>query len=213
MRQRTPRRDRGQIRFTDRDESVLRWIAAHGMARLDQIGQLLGGTTPVTRGTRDAWLRRMLCLGYVHDQRLRNEPRYVWLSDAGRRALGLDLPVWTPLPPRLPALYWSSEWARQQRLTPGDDWLPWFLLCAERRIAPDDPAALQLPDGQFETQAVIAVPPGLDDSVLWHRLQRLTPRPGRYILVAPMAAWDSALRLLARLPPGSAQVQAIAQPA
>lgn len=102
--QRKQRSDRGQPRTTDRDLTVLTWLAEQYGAPEDQIGKLLRPEAPVQRQvfSTAAAVQRWRNLGWVDTGRVQvGKPRWVWPKGfMSSRLLGWDVQPWTPSPVR-----------------------------------------------------------------------------------------------------------------
>lgn len=97
------RRDAGQMRWTERDLTVLPWIGEQYAVRFDQLQvllsrQLLGVTKEagqVAASTVHARVARWKEAGLVQTAALlQGEPGWVWLTRKGLRQAGLDYPLW-----------------------------------------------------------------------------------------------------------------------
>ena len=100
-----PRSDKGQIRITDRDIKILRWIGEQYVVRLDTLQKLLGrDALQETREegfVRESAARRVIArwkqerLVETH-KFFFNQPIWVWLSGKGLSDVGLDFKYWKP---------------------------------------------------------------------------------------------------------------------
>jgi len=125
------RRDAGEIRLTDRDLWVLRWIGEQYAMRMDQLGRLLGSkpgaATSVdgvlserrTRRIVERWRRA----GLVETRKiLYAEPGWVWLSRAGLRAVDLQVKYLSPRPMWLSHVFWCAEVRRRLEADGDVEW-------------------------------------------------------------------------------------------
>jgi hypothetical protein len=93
------RRDAGTIKVGPRDLVGMSWCAVHGAVRMDQLAQVFAQleghsvSTDAARKTIERWLGR----GWATSATLlvRERP-FVWLTPAGMRHTGLDLPTEVP---------------------------------------------------------------------------------------------------------------------
>lgn len=118
MEKRTPRRDKGQPRWTTRDVWLLRWIGAMYTVRVDQLQELLSlrplGKTQeegwLAEGTVRHWIERWRRAGILeHGVILAGKPGFVWLTRKGLRTLELPYRYWEPNPGKLRHLYYINE--------------------------------------------------------------------------------------------------------
>jgi hypothetical protein len=122
-RQRKERSDKGALRFTPRDERVLRWIGEMMVVREDQLQVLLGRDAQratqqsglVALGTVARVITRWEKAGLVGvDRAFAHTPRYVWLTLKAQRDVGL--PYKKTFEPERKALLRHYYYVNQARL-------------------------------------------------------------------------------------------------
>jgi hypothetical protein len=109
------RRDAGILQITERDLSVLTWIAEQYCVSFDHLQRLLAFYSPgstkrpdtlsvgATRNAIDRWLQ----LGYIEQPRkiIRSYSKHIWLSRKGLKELALSYSYYQPNPTTIPHLY------------------------------------------------------------------------------------------------------------
>lgn len=117
-RTRAPRSDRGQLRLTERDVSVLLWIGEMYAVRIDQLQRLLGRLSRhetqrdalVASKTAERVVARWQKGGLVErDKFLYGEPAWVWLSRKGLQQFELDYRYRPPSVAGLQHRYWTNQ--------------------------------------------------------------------------------------------------------
>lgn len=102
------RSDWGQVRATERDLYILRWVGEQFAIRLDHLKSLVEwyGGEAISESNVKRLVTRWQQAGWVEKQKLlAGKPQWLWLSKAGLETFGLDLPYWTPSIARLNHLY------------------------------------------------------------------------------------------------------------
>lgn len=115
---RKERRDKGQPRWTKRDQHLLTWVGEQYAVRLDQL-QVLLSREPLGETKEEDWVTESTvrhCLerwrrGGVakYASLVVGEPAWVWLTPKGLRLMGLEYRPWEPGLPRLRHLYYVNE--------------------------------------------------------------------------------------------------------
>jgi hypothetical protein len=107
-----PRRsDYGQVRATDRDLYLLKWIGEQYAVRVDQLKELAevykgsGLSVPTIKWLTGRWRDA----GWVEKQvLLAGQPQWVWLSREGYKDAGLEYPYARPSVSRLKHIYHTN---------------------------------------------------------------------------------------------------------
>ena len=108
------RQDKRQMRWTECDLAVLRWIGEQYAIRMDQLQGRLGQLTseptqePDVLGieTTRKLVQRWMGAGLVEHAVLeRNQPGWVWLTRRGLEQVGLAYQTWFPKTQGLPHLF------------------------------------------------------------------------------------------------------------
>lgn len=117
-RERKERRDKGQIRLTPRDLSVLHWIGEQYGVRLDQLRRLLGRDAQretkveglVAAGTAKRVVKRWRKAGLAERQKFfHKEPSWIWLTRKGLSQFELPYSFWEPNVVTLKHIYWVNQ--------------------------------------------------------------------------------------------------------
>jgi hypothetical protein len=134
MPQRKTRSDKGQMQWTQRDIDSITWVAEQRAARFDQLTLVLerqlGGPTKVagqlSEATARSIVKRWQRAGFIRFASiLAREPGWVWVTQKGLRALGLDYRMWEPKLGSITHVYWVNEvrlWCEQHH--PSGEWIP-----------------------------------------------------------------------------------------
>lgn len=159
MEKRTPRRDKGQPRWTTRDIWLLRWIAAMYTVRIDHLQALLSlrpmGKTQeeggLGEGTVRHWVERWRRAGILeHGVILAGKPGFVWLTRKGLHTLELPYRPWVPNPGRLRHLYYINQVRMScENLEDTPTWVSERRLDSERGPRRRGEQAGHLPDGEL----------------------------------------------------------------
>ena len=89
------RADAGLVRVSERDLRLLRFIGEQYAVTLPQLATLMGRSLHAARWLRERWQR----VGWVEGRAvLVGQPVFVWLTRRGRRAAGVEHPLWRPTP-------------------------------------------------------------------------------------------------------------------
>lgn len=107
-----PRRsDYGQVRATDRDLYLLKWIGEQYAVRVDQLKELAevykgsGLSVPTIKWLTNRWREA----GWVEKQvLLSGQPQWVWLTREGYKDAGLEYPYARPSVSRLKHIYYTN---------------------------------------------------------------------------------------------------------
>ena len=154
-----PRRsDYGQVRATERDLYMLRWVGEQYAVRIDQLGQLAAMykgeklSSPTIKWLTSRWREA----GWVEKQKLlAASPQWVWLTRDGYRDAGLDYPYAKPSVSRLNHNYHTNAvrlWI-EKRSRGAAEWI------CDRSINPERKAEgkRHFVDGEVVFQAKIAI--------------------------------------------------------
>ncbi len=158
---RKPRRDRGSVLLTARDELALRWIGEQYGMRLDQLCTLLGrhalrGTQvpgKVATTTASGVVSRWLKAGLVRAQKFRvAEPCWVWLTRAGLSHLGLGFHYRQLNVVTLDHVYWVNQTrlAAEQRWAERGEARTWA--CERSLKRRGEKRLAHLPDAVVDTE-------------------------------------------------------------
>jgi hypothetical protein len=109
---RKERSDKGSIKITERDLSVLRFIGEQYAVRADQLARLLkrpdDGALSES-GTR-AVLTRWEKAGLSASRKVTaDEPKFIWLTRKGLDEVGLAFKPWTPTAVSLAHIFWANQ--------------------------------------------------------------------------------------------------------
>lgn len=140
--ERKTRRDKGLVRWTERDLVVLRWMAEQYVMGLDQLQVLLGrwsstnqNTGSVARTTASNEVTRWQRADAVKRQQiLVGQPTCIWLTRAGLALLDVPYQLWTPKPEGLTHLLAINQvrlWVEQKQ--------PEAIWCSERQLRSERP--------------------------------------------------------------------------
>lgn len=109
---RKKRSDKGSIKITDRDLSVLRFIGEQYAVRQDQLARLLKRpaegalSESATRAVVSRWEKASLS-----DSRkvIADEPKFIWLTRRGLDEVGLSFKPWAPTAVSLAHIFWTNQ--------------------------------------------------------------------------------------------------------
>jgi hypothetical protein len=109
---RKERSDKGSVKITERDLSVLRFIGEQYAVRQDQLARLLkrpaGGA--LSESATRAVLTRWEKAGLTDSRKvIAGEPRFVWLTRRGLDEAGLSFKPWAPTAASLAHIYWTNQ--------------------------------------------------------------------------------------------------------
>lgn len=109
---RRERSDKGSIKLTERDLTILCFVGEQYAVRLDQLARLLkrpcGGSLSdsATRAVVARWERA----GLTSSRKvIADEPRFVWLTRRGLADVGLDFKPWEPTVVSLAHIFWTNQ--------------------------------------------------------------------------------------------------------
>ena len=109
---RKERSDKGSIKITERDLSVLRFIGEQYAVRQDQLARLLKRpdlgslSDSATRAVIARWERA----GLTESRKvIADEPRFVWLTRRGLDEVGLAFKRWVPTAASLAHIFWTNQ--------------------------------------------------------------------------------------------------------
>jgi hypothetical protein len=109
---RKERSDKGSIKMTERDLSVLRFIGEQYAVRQDQLARLLKRpaqgalSESATRAVVGRWEKAGLT-----DSRkvIADEPKFIWLTRKGLDEVGLNFKPWAPTAASLAHIFWTNQ--------------------------------------------------------------------------------------------------------
>ena len=109
---RKERSDKGSIKITERDLSVLRFIGEQYAVRQDQLARLLKRpaegalSESATRAVASRWEKAGLT-----DSRkvIADEPKFIWLTRKGLDEVGLRFKPWAPTAASLAHIFWTNQ--------------------------------------------------------------------------------------------------------
>lgn len=109
---RKERSDKGSIKITERDLSVLRFIGEQYAVRQDQLARLLKRraqgalSDSATRAVVARWEKAGLT-----DSRkvITDEPKFIWLTRRGLDEVGLAFKPWAPTAASLVHIFWTNQ--------------------------------------------------------------------------------------------------------
>lgn len=109
---RKERSDKGSIKITERDLSVLRFVGEQYAVRQDQLARLL--KRPAEGKLSDSATRAVITrwekAGLTGSRKvIAGEPRFVWLTRKGLDELGLPYKPWTPTAASLAHIFWTNQ--------------------------------------------------------------------------------------------------------
>lgn len=155
--ERKMRRDKGLVRWTERDLAVLRWMAEQYVIGLDQLQVLLGrwSSTNQTAGSvarttaSNEVTRWQRAEAVKRQQVLVGQPTCIWLTRAGLALLDVPYQLWTPKPEGLTHLLAINQvrlWV--ERKQPEAIWRSERQLRSERPITGQHTAQEHRPDAE-----------------------------------------------------------------
>lgn len=109
---RKERSDKGSIKITERDLSVLTFIGQQYAVRADQLARLLKRpaegalSESATRAVIARWEKAALT---ASRKVIADEPRFVWLTRKGLDEVGLSFKPWTPTAASLAHIFWTNQ--------------------------------------------------------------------------------------------------------
>lgn len=109
---RRERSDKGSIKITQRDLTILRFVGEQYAARLDQLGRLLKRpdegslSDSATRAVVARWEKAGLTSSRTV---ITGEPRFVWLTRQGLSEVGLRFKPWEPTVVSLAHIFWTNQ--------------------------------------------------------------------------------------------------------
>ena len=109
---RKERSDKGSIKLTERDLSVLRFVGEQYAVRQDQLARLL--KRPADGALSDSATRAVLArwekAGLTDSRKvIADEPKFIWLTRRGLDEVGLDFKPWVPTAASLTHLFWTNQ--------------------------------------------------------------------------------------------------------
>lgn len=109
---RKERSDKGSIKVTERDLSVLRFIGEQYAVRHDQLARLLKRPAEGAlseSGTR-AVVSRWEKAGLTDSRKvIADEPKFIWLTRKGLDEVGLSFKPWAPTAASLAHIFWTNQ--------------------------------------------------------------------------------------------------------
>lgn len=164
--QRTPRRDKGQIRLNCRDLTLLTWVGDQYAIRLDSLQVLLGRSaqqvTKVEGQVSESTARQVIARWKQEDlvatrKFFYREPEWIWLTSNGLRQVDFSFKFWLPSVGKLPHFHLVNQvrLRTEQSYAPLQQWRGERLLRQEHR----GDTRFHVPDGEVVTkmQEVIAI--------------------------------------------------------
>ena len=109
---RKERSDKGSIKLTERDLSVLRFVGEQYGVRQDQLARLL--KRPAEGALSDSATRAVLARwekAGLTDSRtvIADEPKFIWLTRKGLDEVGLSFKPWAPTAASLAHIFWTNQ--------------------------------------------------------------------------------------------------------
>ena len=109
---RKERSDKGSIKITERDLSVLSFIGQQYAVRADQLARLLKRPAEgaLSESATRAVIARWEKAGLAASRKvIADEPRFVWLTRKGLGEVGLSFKSWTPTVASLAHIFWTNQ--------------------------------------------------------------------------------------------------------
>ena len=109
---RKERSDKGSIKITERDLSVLGFIGQQYAVRADQLARLLKRPAEgaLSESATRAVIARWEKAGLAASRKvIADEPRFVWLTRKGLDEVGLAFKPWTPTAASLAHIFWTNQ--------------------------------------------------------------------------------------------------------
>jgi hypothetical protein len=109
---RKERSDKGSIKITERDLTVLRFIGEQYAVRQDQLARLLKRPSQgaLSESATRAVIARWEKAGLTTSRKvIGDEPRFVWLTRKALHELGLDFKPWAPTAASLAHIFWTNQ--------------------------------------------------------------------------------------------------------
>jgi hypothetical protein len=125
---RKERSDKGSIKITERDLSVLRFIGEQYAVRADQLARLL--KRPVDGALSESGTRAVVTrwekAGLSASKKVTaDEPKFIWLTRKGLDEVGLAFKPWTPTAVSLAHIFWTNQVRMHTEARhPGCGWRP-----------------------------------------------------------------------------------------
>jgi hypothetical protein len=109
---RKERSDKGSIKITERDLSVLRFVGEQYAVRCDQVARLL--KRPAAGTLSDSATRAVIArwekVGLAEARQvIAGEPKFVWLTRRGLDEVGLSFKPWIPTAASLAHIFWTNQ--------------------------------------------------------------------------------------------------------
>lgn len=109
---RKERSDKGSIKITERDLSVLTFIGQQYGVRADQLARLLKRPAEgaLSESATRAVIARWDKAGLAASRKvIADQPRFVWLTRKGLEEVGLSFKPWTPTAASLAHIFWTNQ--------------------------------------------------------------------------------------------------------
>lgn len=109
---RKERSDKGSIKITERDLSVLRFVGEQYAIRADQLARLLKRPAEgvLSESATRAVIARWEKAGLTDSRKvIADEPKFVWLTRRGLDEVGLSFKPWTPTAASLAHIFWTNQ--------------------------------------------------------------------------------------------------------
>lgn len=109
---RKERSDKGSIKITERDLSVLRFVGEQYAVRADQLARLLKRPREgvLSESATRAVIARWEKAGLTDSRKvIADEPKFVWLTRKGLDEVGLAFKPWTPTAASLAHIFWTNQ--------------------------------------------------------------------------------------------------------
>lgn len=185
---RKQRSDKGSIKITDRDLSVLRFIGEQYAVRADQLARLLKRPDEgaLSESSTRAVLTRWEKPGLSASRKVTAEdPKFIWLTRKGLDEVGLAFKPWTPTAVSLAHIFWTNQVRMHTEARhPGCSWRSERQLRKGRKMQSisttenhEVDAEVQLPQG------VVAIEVELTAKSVERRLAIMTEIASRYATV------------------------------